>query len=343
MLDTLLKDLVLPIVSGLTIILIDRFLIRYIRRIRDKPKSQSKQTESFELDFVNSKSIRSSRSFLVEPWARYSILVVSIYSILVFVRNAYPIIINSSLWSYLNLKQTYPQFITPDDIELNKLFIGWFGVFIGLLLPLILVKVWKQFEVLEKNFDKEADSLKVFAENIMLLPRNLNKEKAKLLSISQAYTQYIQDHYIDEEITGDDSKKVGDDIINRLRIELSAFFNSKKDLTNLAPLISQLLSQLNVIVDVRGDRISSSQQRLFSGLRPVAVSASLVWLIPFYFLDFELGLYGDGLVLAVTALIVFVLHTIEDLNEPFHKKWKLDASCWKKLEDEIQTLLSTLI
>lgn len=282
-----------------------------------------------------------SKTFLGDPWIRYSILLVFIYSSLFFLNAYYSEIIKLPYLSYLG--ETYPEFITKDDIELNKSFVEWFGVLYGFLLPLILVKAWEQFETLEKDFDKEADSLKVFIEDTMLLPSPLKDRKFKIVLTAIEYTRHIQARYIKESSNEDNAKKEGDTILNNLRSELSFFFDTTNPANGNSPLVSQLLGQLNVIIDVRGDRISNSKQRLFSGLRTVAISTSYAWLIPFYFLDYELGLYGDGLVFTVTALIVFVLHTIEDLDEPFYKKWRLDIDRWKDLENEFQSNLKSLL
>lgn len=282
-------------------------------------------------------------SFRSDPWVKYAIIMVGLYAIFYYVRIHYTEIVSVPIIARLKILESYPAFMTNDDIELNKSFVEWFGVLYGFLLPLILIKVWEQFETLERNFDKEADSVRAFAEDVMLLPNDMKDKKVKMLFIAKKYAEHIQDHYIQEGSKETDSKKGGDEIINKLRTELSTFFNSKKNLPNLAPLLSHLLNQLNTIIDVRGDRISNSKQRLFSGLRWVAGLASFVWLIPFYFLDLELGLYGDGLVLAVTILIVYVLHKIEDLDEPFYRKWRLEKSVWKNLEDHIQSQITTLL
>lgn len=284
-----------------------------------------------------------SRTFFSDPWFRYAFWLLAIYSSLFYLNIYYLEIIKLPILVPLNLGQTYQAFMTTDDIELNKSFVEWFGVLYSFLLPLILVKAWEQFEALERDFDREADSLKVFVEDVMLLPSSFKQKKKNIILAAVEYTKHIQENYIEEGIRKSDAKKKGDDILNKLKKEMSSFFTNASASKNISSLISQVLSQLNTIIDVRGDRISNSKQRLFPGLRFVAVLASYVWLIPFYFLNYKLGLYGDGLVFAVTALIVFVLHTIEDLDEPFYKKWKLDIDHWKDLEDEFLSNLTSLV
>ena len=284
-----------------------------------------------------------SRTFLGDPWIRYSVALVIIYASLFNLRLYYSELIMLPYISTLHLEQIYPVFLSKDDIILNRSFVEWFGVLYGFLLPLILVKAWEQFETLESEFDREADSLKVFAEDVMLLPKNFKDKKIKFILLAIEYVKHAQEKYVNETFEENEAKKNGDSLLNRLRNEMSFFFTSVTTTKNISPLISQLLKQLNVIIDVRGDRISNSKQRLFPGLRFVAVLTSYVFLIPFYFLDYEMGLFGDGLVLAVTILIVFVLHTIEDLDEPFYKKWRLHTDNWKILEENLQIHLRNLM
>ena len=74
-------------------------------------------------------------------------------------------------------------------------FIEWFGVLYGILLPLILVRVWEQLDAIDREFDREADAVRLLYEDIYYLPGNsakFAKETAKLL---RNYVVHIIENY----------------------------------------------------------------------------------------------------------------------------------------------------
>jgi hypothetical protein len=179
-------------------------------------------------NMANKKS-NQPRSFISDPWLRYTVILILIYSFLASMRLYYSEIVTWPIISELNLDQTYDSFITEDDIELNKSFVEWFGVLYGFLLPLILVKVWEQFETLEKDFDKEGDSLKSFIEDVLLLPETLNGKKKNFLRTAIDYVKHVKSKYIDEGLETNNAKKDGNEILDKLRGEMSIFFSEDID------------------------------------------------------------------------------------------------------------------
>ena len=112
-------------------------------------------------------------------------------------------------------------------------------------------------------------------------------------------------------------------------------------------MISELLHELNAIIDLRGDRISLSSERLYESLRLLSIITSIVWLIPFYYLyytdnsggDLSLGIFGWILVVAVTFLVIIILTIIDDLDNPFDGYWTINISSWDKLIVDIEEML----
>ncbi len=88
---------------------------------------------------------------------------------------------------------------TLTDVDGNPTFasnfIEWFGILYGILLPLMLVRVWEQLDAIDREFDREADAVKLLYEDIYYLPgntENFAKETAKLLS---GYVKHVMDNY----------------------------------------------------------------------------------------------------------------------------------------------------
>lgn len=215
-------------------------------------------------------------------------------------------------------------------------FIEWFGVLYGFLLPLILVRAWEQFDAIDREFDKEADTVKTFYEDVMLL----GGESVDRRSISDsllAYVNHVIDYY-PKESDDNNLQRKGDDCLKRVREEYfkmthSAFISQKEG----EILTTELLHQLNAIIDSRGDRIGLCNQRLFESLRFVALIASVIFVVPFYFVKFNqsYGILDSFLVFGVIFLVIFILSTIEDLDEPFYGSWKISSASWTSLRDEI--------
>lgn len=77
-------------------------------------------------------------------------------------------------------------------------FIEWFGVIYGLLLPLIMVRVWEQLDSIDREFDREADAVKALYEDIFFLGgkcAEIGKEIAPLL---RGYVDHVIKQYSQE-------------------------------------------------------------------------------------------------------------------------------------------------
>lgn len=220
-------------------------------------------------------------------------------------------------------------------------FIEWFGVLYGFLLPLILVRAWEQFDAIDREFDKEADTVKTFYEDVNLLGGERVDKKSMLESLL-AYVNHVIEYY-PKEADDRDLQLQGDNHLKKVRQEYfniahSAFITQKEG----EILATELLHQLNAIIDIRGDRIGLCNQRLFESLRFVALIASVIFVVPFYFVKFNqtYGILDSFLVFGVIFLVIFILSTIEDLDEPFYGSWRISTDPWIRLQEEIAGLLT---
>ncbi|MEW6406910.1 MAG: DUF4239 domain-containing protein, partial [Chloroflexota bacterium] len=220
-------------------------------------------------------------------------------------------------------------------------FIEWFGVLYGFLLPLILVRAWEQFDAIDREFDKEADTVKTFYEDVNLLGGETIDRKSILESLL-VYVNHVIENY-PREADNRTLQTKGDDHLKKVREEyfkiVHSTFITRKEGEILA---TELLHQLNAIIDIRGDRIGLCNQRLFESLRFVALIASVIFVVPFYFVKFNqtYGILDSFLVFGVIFLVIFILSTIEDLDEPFYGSWRISIDPWNRLQEEIASLLN---
>jgi hypothetical protein len=236
-------------------------------------------------------------------------------------------------------------FLPNNSNEFVGNFIEWFGVLYGLLLPLILVRAWEQFDAIGREFDREADTIKLLYEDVLLFFKEDIGFKSKFLSLLLDYVGHVKTNYQNE--AKDDSKERihGDILLSNLREEYYKLTHSEiVEKKEGEILVSELLHQLNEVIDVRGDRISLCNQRLFQSLRFVALFASLIFAVPFYFVKFhqDYGFLDSFLVFSVIFLVIFILNSIEDLDEPFFGSWRINRKPWIRLHDEITKSLSEM-
>jgi len=226
-------------------------------------------------------------------------------------------------------------------------YIEWAGVLYGFLMPLILVRAWEQFDKIDREFDREADTLKIMYEDISLFHKNNDKLKRAIYDLLFKYINHVIKHHADEAETNSPERDEGDECLRRVRKEYYELFHpSVKKNKEADALSSETLRQLDKLIDIRGDRISLSNQRLFESLRFVSLITSVIFALPFYFVKFHYqGAYGfldSTLVFGVIFLIIFILTTIEDLDEPFIGSWKISMEPWRRIQKEIGKALTEL-
>jgi len=230
-------------------------------------------------------------------------------------------------------------FFSAGDQGLISSFIEWFGVLYGLLIPLILVKVWEQFDTIDREFDREADTIRMLFEDVQLMRKSHSNIKAEILVNLFKYVDHVINNYA-LEVEDKDLKFTGDLILRNIRKLYILLVNQKAKEQD--SLISELLNQLNNLVDIRGDRIALSKQRIYQSLKSIALITSAIWVIPFYFLNFTFGFIGYLLLFGVTVLVVFILSIIDDLDEPFYGKWKIGIESWFDIQKELKKQLEEL-
>jgi hypothetical protein len=88
-------------------------------------------------------------------------------------------------------------------------FIEWFGVLYGLLLPLILVRAWEQLDDIDREFDREADAVKVLYEDLFFLSGERATFGKRIAALLHDYVVHVMDKYPSE------TKRLGDENVDR--------------------------------------------------------------------------------------------------------------------------------
>jgi len=294
-----------------------------------------------------SRVLTGIREFLTEPLTGYSLIVALSISVFIVLKVLYPEFVSWTsskgiTWFY----DYFPVFTTSDDKDFSRGFVEWFGVFYGFLLPLFLVRAWEQLDRADRQFDREADAIKVLLEDILLLDNHFLELKRVMVAELKKYIEHVFTYYKLEHIKSHSERRSrGNEILQGIRKNYRdlIYGGGGKKASMLEPVTTELLNRLNDAIDTRGDRISIFGQRLFQSLKLVAIITSVIWLIPFYFLDFQSGLYGSILKFAITFLIIFVLSIIHDLDEPFSGTWKVSMTSWIDVENETTDAMEVLM
>jgi hypothetical protein len=283
---------------------------------------------------------RAVKDFLAEPMAKYATIIFGIIATLLIAQ------------ALIDGTRADGLFLSRADKQLAQNFVEWFGVLYGFLLPTILVKVWEQFDAIDNVLDREADAVNSLVGDLMLLDEQHKPFRDQVLRCLYEYSSNVVG-FVNKQIPAADEMKDGEKILRDLRGYYINIF--RKGGNGEAPaneaLQNELLSQLNNLIDYRGDRISLSTQRLFQTLKFIAVVTSILWLVPFYFLHFQdsagnelqLGVFGWLLVIFVTFLIIVILSIIDDLDEPFDGSWMVNIGSWTELVEDIRIELPTVV
>ena len=240
-----------------------------------------------------------------------------------------------SLYSFLVRFYVYPKYypyLAPDS-GLIQNFIEWFGVAYGLFIALVLVNVWAQYDSTEREFDREADAIFMLYESV----RQIQDTTGDIASLRREIIQCIKDyvtHVTESYVAEHQNWKLrdqGDEILEAIRKRIGKLIHTDEK----EAIISELVEEFNEAVDVRGDRISRSRQRIPNPVWGISLASSILWLIPFYGLDFQNDWIAISLVGGVTAIVVAILVIIRDLDDPFEGTWQIDIEEWRQLGEKI--------
>ncbi len=240
-----------------------------------------------------------------------------------------------SLYSIFGRFYLYPKYseLLAEDFELIKSFIEWFGVAYGLLIALVLVNVWAQFDGTEREFDREADAIFMLYESVKQVQETAGTRDLgeKIIEAIKKYVAHVTDNY-KVELHNLKARDVGDKVLEDIRVLIGRLIYTD------APeaITFELVRQFNEVADVRGDRISRSRQRIPKPVWSISVASSILWVIPFYGLKFASDWVAIFLMSGVTAVVIAILVIIRDLDDPFEGSWQIDIEEWEQLGEKIE-------
>ncbi len=279
--------------------------------------------------------------FFIEPMKRISFALSSAVSrafwgIIDLIDN--PIAIGFAL--ALSIIPIYYYFILPflsrlglrdDDYKNIQQLIEWFGVPYALLLALVLVNVWKQFDETDRAFDREADAI-LALYNTFLLVSNKRLEKDVATNMI-GYIKHVKDYYSEEcEDKKSHYRNIGDEFLNQIRKLIGDLIKKRGNKV----LTAELLRLVNELIDDRGDRLAYSKQRMPKPVLFLSLIASFLWLAPFFVLKFSDFFVGIFLVAGVTLVVVSIILIVWDLDNPFGGTWVIHLDSWEELLNKIK-------
>lgn len=254
--------------------------------------------------------------------------------------NIIPISIIAAKVAEVVLRQFNIEFAsTAGSYSFAANFIEWFGVLYGILLPLILLRVWLQLDSIDREFDKEAEAIKLLYEDIHYLHGKYAFIGVKMASLLRMYVVHVINNHVIETYGSDSARLAGDEILEKIRELYRVLISSESMPRQMETITLFMHDKIIGIVKVRGDRIALASQRLFQSLRMIALITSVLFIVPFYFVGLTpvSSILDNMLVIGVTLLVIFIYQVIEDFDEPFAGAWKITNESWQRLLKEMDS------
>lgn len=234
---------------------------------------------------------------------------------------------------YLRVQNYSAQQLDPLDRETIQRFIEWFGTAYSLFLALALVRVWGQYETVEREFDREVDAIATLyrtAKYTQISDDIESKDESSKFDyiIRKSILEYGK-HVVDNyqiEYQDPQQRRNGEIILEVIGAKIGELAHNNQSAA--APLVSELIRNLNEAIDVRGDRISHSKQRTPLIILMVAIVSSIIWLLSFFTLVIYDPSLSFAMIFGVAFVIVMVIVILFDLDNPFGGIWRISLDSW---------------
>jgi hypothetical protein len=230
--------------------------------------------------------------------------------------------------------------LNQDDLTNIGNFIEWFGVPYGLLIALVLVNVWTQFDATDRSFDREFDAVNslyhtyLFVSDIRIKKVVINKIYEYVKHVQENYNEEYKDEYVNGKKYKTKMKKNGDLLLEDIRKQTGILILRENE---NGILMTELLRLVNELVDDRGDRLSFSRQRMPKAVMYLSYISSALWLIPFFTLSFSSPTIRILYLAGVTFVVISILLIVKDIDEPFSGTWGIEPKSWIELRNEIKS------
>ena len=216
------------------------------------------------------------------------------------------------------------------DVGGISIFASVFGTLYGIIIALVLLEVWSQFNKTSERINTEALALeKLFGLIVYFRDSSLEK---RMKSVIFRYLNIIIKDNFQKLGSGERSSESG-----KLFREISSVikdikFNDDHDST----IFSEVITHYIRLAEIRSERIAQSLVRLPLPLRSFLYISSLLMCLTFVVMPFSNMYYGFITSGTIIFLIVMIIQIINDLDNPFIGFWKVDVEPFVRAKKHIE-------
>jgi hypothetical protein len=237
------------------------------------------------------------------------------------------------LISVIVIFRLFPLSSNPNDNTIISGFLEWFGVLLGIIMGLVLVEVWARHSQVNEDIDKEADGLTLLIKTCRFFHDSSCQKRIADSVIN--YVQNVMNAGIFDHQTRRETVKALDQLH---RVVGEMLINPICGQT----IAGELLRQLNIVIDMRGDRLSHIKEHVRLPLWLLILGTSLVWLFAFFTLYIEndlIAIFINGGALFTVSGILFI---IKDIDNHETGSWRANFDSFQTPLDEANLLLNEI-
>jgi len=229
-------------------------------------------------------------------------------------------------------------FVDADKDFLKSFFEG-FSIIYAFSFPVIIAKTWDQFDKICDEFNKEAYAIRYFYKDVLRVCRQNSQLAERTIDLLHKYVDHIIANYQYEATELSEESKYGDVILNTLRQEYDSFiksnWESKKDLSTP---ISEIITRVDRLINIRRNRVDLFQQSTFFNLRILVLITSILYVVPLSFVGFtsQSAILDNIIVVGVISLVIYVYIIVEDMDKPFDGSWRVNDKAWRDVLSDIE-------
>jgi hypothetical protein len=208
------------------------------------------------------------------------------------------------------------------------------GVIFAVLLALLVIAVWEQYQRANETVESEANAV---AEIAWLAHRLPEPEHHELQEDARSYAQEVVDQewpLMEQGLGGAQSLPEGWDLIDDMRATLQEFEPST---AAEQALYAEGLDQIERLNDARRMRIVAAKEGLPGVLWAVLVFGGVVTVGFTYLFGMRNSWAHRLMVMSLTAVIALVLFTIWAMEDPFSGGARLEPSAFELILERFET------
>ncbi len=257
---------------------------------------------------------------------------------------------------------------TPSDVQIIGGFIEWFGVLYGLLLALLMVEVWTNYNQVAEEIDKEADALQMlhwtatylndqeitrriirdiahYTDLILIAQRNTESQKSikTTLHVMLTYAnRFFKVGFLASQQANpvpSNPGKGAEKAEEAMRALHRTVGRAITDTEHPAVCI-ELLARFNEAWDTRGDRLAHAKNRVPRLFWHLLIVTSVIWLLAFFGLQFDnlaVALLVVGGAVFAVAILLLVIH---DLSQPHNGELTVTFQPFESLRQNLERELA---